>query len=166
MRKMRTPETDHAADRVMDFCREQEAERRVSCQALVYWTALQKGRKMPPVGEVDAEAFGELRENMFIMNTGNGGGQFVIRTCGEVVSDTCGDDPRGHPVMDVFPIPLNENAFEVCTYAVASRQPMVDAGTIMGEDSKFIYRLIVMPLSDDGKSVNNLLGAFSYREVD
>jgi len=43
---------------------------------------------------------------------------------------------------------------------------MVDAGTILGEDTKFIYRMIVMPLSDDGKSVNNLLGAFSYREVD
>ncbi len=163
---MGSKETDQRTDRVMDFCREQEAERRVSCQALVFWTELQKGRKMPSLAEVDLDRMEELEENLFVMNTGNGGGQFVIQTCGDAISDACGEDPRGLPIMDVFPLPLNENAYEVCTYAVASRQPMVDAGIITGEDSKFVYRMIVMPLSDDGKTVKHLLGAFSYREVD
>ena len=163
---MKSDEKDRSSARVMDFCREQEAERRVSCQALVIWTDLQKGRKMPPLDEVDLGVLEELRGNLFVVNTGNGGGQFVIQACGEVIAEAHGDDPCGLAIIDVFPLPLNENAYDCCSYAVAAQQPMIDTGSLTSEDGKIIYRMIVMPLSNDGSTVDHLLGAFSYREED
>ncbi len=151
---------------IQEFCREQEAERRVSCQALAYWTNLQNGRRLPRLEDVDFADAPEFNENLFIMTAGNGGAKYVIQACGLVITAACDGDPNGIDVLDAFPIPLNENAQDCCSSAIVARQPMIDAGTIVGEDRSFIYRMIMMPLGDDEHRVDHVLGAFSFRELE
>ncbi len=151
---------------ILDFCRGLDSERRVSCQALYYWTELKKGKgeKLPHLEDLDFAAMGEIRDNLFLLSTGNGGGKFIVQTCGKVLSEVCGRDPQGHSVADAFPQPLNESAFECCDTSVSSHQPMISHGTILFEDdSEIDYRMIFLPLSDDDKSVDHLFGALSFR---
>ena len=151
---------------ILDFCRGLDSERRVSCQALHYWTELKRGKdkKLPHLDDLDFASMDEIRDNLFLVSTGNGGGKFIVQTCGQVLSHACGRNPQGHSVSDVFPGPLNESAFDCCDTSVTSHQPMISHGTIMFEDdSEIDYRMIFLPLSGDEKSVDHLLGALSFR---
>ena len=154
-------------DRVQEFCREQAAERRVSCEALFYWSDLLHKRTMPAADEVNFDAVPDLSRYLFLIATGNGGGRFVIQKSGDILRDAGADDVTGMSVWEAFPSPLNERALETCFSAVNARQPMVDTGTLILEnDSELIYRMIMMPLSRDDRAVDHILGAFSFRRAD
>ncbi len=155
-----------SAESILEFCRELEAERRVSCQALHYWTGLQGSRSMPRLEDVDFGNLPEFGDNLFVMTAGNGGAKFVLKNCGQVITGICCEDPNGVDLLEAFPIPLNESAQECCSSAIIARQPMIDAGTVVGEDRSFIYRMIMMPLGEEGAKVDHVLGAFSFREVE
>lgn len=153
-----------SSDRILDFCRGLETERRVSCQALHYWTDLKNKDALPRLGEVNFMDVPDLNENLFTIATGNGGGRFIIMTSGRVLNDVCGGDPCGQTVFDAFPTPLNGSAVECCATAVNTHQPMVGSGTLILENgNEIMYRMIILPLSEDGEAVDHLIGAISFR---
>ncbi len=155
-------------EHIFKFCHEQESERRVSCEALFYWSDLLHSRSMPAADEVDLDAVSEeLRRYMFLMTAGNGGGHYVIVKAGSALADSGGMGAVGISLMEAFPSPLNERAMECCENAINARQPMVDSGILILEnDSELIYRMIMMPLSPDDSAVDHILGAFSFRRKD
>lgn len=166
IREPRTLEAERS-NPILDFCLAQDAERRVSCQALYYWTTLQKDGNLPNPDKVDFNDVPEISNNLFLMATGNGGGKFIIQKCGDLLTETCGENPLGRTLLNAFPEPLNESAVECCFSAVAAKQPMLNFGTIILENNDEIeYRMIMMPLTTDDASVDHLLGALSFKVVE
>lgn len=153
---------------LLEFCHEQESERRISCEALYYWTDLLAGRVMPRPEDIDiARAPEDLARYLFVLSTGNGGGRFMVQKSGGMLDGAGGDSMAGRSLMEAFPAPLNDRALECCLNAIRARQPMVDSGILVLEnETELVYRLIMMPLSVDGRAVDHVLGAFSYRRVE
>lgn len=156
------------SDPVYEFCHEQESERRVSCEALYYWSDISGDRDMPRPDEVDFDAVPDIGRYLFLMATGNGRGHFMIQRAGAILDDaSSAGEIAGRSVVDVFPAPLNQRVLECCESAVSARRPMVDSGILILEnDTEVLYRMIMMPLSSDGTSVDHVLGAFSFRRPD
>ncbi len=158
--KLVTAKSQH----ILDFCLAQEAEQRISCQALYYWTTLEKNGKMPSPDKVNLADLADIRRNLFLLSTSNGGGIFIIKECGDLLTETCGQNPCGQNLLDAFPQPLNESAVECGYSVVASKQPMLNYGNITLEnDDEIKYRMIMTPLSYNNNSVDLLFGALSFR---
>lgn len=136
-----------------------------------YWTEIKKDKSdrkaLPRLDEVNFTEVNDLRDNLFIIATGNGGGRFIILTSGQVLNEVCGSSPLGKTVCNVFPEPLNGSVIECCITSIDTHQPMIGTGTLILEsDREIMYRMIVLPLSEDGKSVDHLVGAISFRFKD
>ncbi len=153
-----------SSDHIQDFCRGLDSERRISCQALQCWTEIKDPDKLPRLDQVNFMDNPELCDNLFTVATENGAGRFVIKNSGSILREICGDDPAGKTVMDVFPRPLDGSVFECCSTSVDAHHPMIGAGVLLLEDDREImYRMIVLPLSDDGKDVDHMICAISFR---
>ncbi len=149
---------------ILDFCLAQEAEQRISCQALYYWTTLKTDGNMPNPEQVNLADLADIRGNLFLLATGNGSGKFIIKECGDLLIETCERNPFGQSLINAFPQPLNESAVECGFSVVASKQPMLSYGNIILEnDDEIKYRMIMAPLSTNSTSVDHLFGALSFR---
>lgn len=156
-----------SASHILDFCRGLDSERRVSCQAMHYWTEIRDNGRLPPLKAVNFNDVPDLRDNLFTVASGNGGGRFIVLSCGKILLNICGEDPRGQTLYDVMPAPLNGSAVECCITAIDAHQPMIGAGTLILESNREImYRMIILPLSEDGKTVGHLIGAISFRTTE
>ncbi|OHC74492.1 MAG: hypothetical protein A3G18_11445 [Rhodospirillales bacterium RIFCSPLOWO2_12_FULL_58_28] len=156
-----------SSSHILDFCRGLDSERRVSCQAIHYWTEVKGHDRLPRLKAINFTDVPELRDNLFTVATGNGGGRFIVLSYGKVLRDVCGEDPRGQTLYEALPEPLNGSAVECCVTAIDTHQPMIGAGTLILENNREImYRMIILPLSDDGKAVDHLIGALSFRVME
>lgn len=153
-------------DSILDACRDLEAEKRVSFQALHNWTEVCHGREMPLLDELRDPDAEEVVASSFVLARGNGGGRFLVQKTGSILVDLYGGDPRNVPLIDVLPMPLNVRAVEACEAAVIARKPMLDFATVVLEDENELkYRFIVMPVSKDGEDADHLYGAISFRSI-
>jgi len=157
--------TEQSASNFLDYCRGLDTEHRVSCRAMYFWNEARAGREMPRLVDVGFVTWPDLRDNMFILATGNGGGRFLIqRTC-KALDRLFGADPTGKPLEKVLPAPFDGLARDCCEGAVLSRQPQIDGNLLtLSGGLELRYRMAFLPLSNASEGrVDHLLGAFSFR---
>jgi hypothetical protein len=154
---------DQETDHFSDLCGSLAAEQRASCRAMYLWQKARQGRPMPAVGDVGFMHAPDLRQHLFLVAVGNGGGRFLIhRSCG-LLDGLHGLDAQGLKLGEALGSPLGELALDCCNSALVARRPFLSADALkLAEDVEIRYRIAFMPLSEGGEKVDHLLGVISF----
>ena len=90
--------------------------------------------------------------------------RFVM--AGAVLQAALGRDPTNVKVSEALPGGMGTRTLFLHQAAVGLKGPVDDAAKWTRADcTEILYRSILLPLSDNGETVNALLGAFSFRPV-
>ncbi len=129
------------------------------------WRALRRGRLVPSRADFDPVAIRAYLPNVFMIDVEDGGARFRYRLCGTAVAEVYGDFTGRY--VDEFVSPDFRDTAIARLRDVALRfhvHYLVQALT--WQDRPYIrYRRLLMPLSDDQRRANILLGIV-YSESD
>jgi hypothetical protein len=90
---------------------------------------------------------------------------YTIRSCGNRLLDRLQIDLAGRQVGSL-PVGYADNALDLCRAAVSSRKPVANSDQVLDrKGNEILYRLILLPVSDDGDTVNALMGAANFKET-
>lgn len=141
-------------------------DRRIPSAALEYWRDLAAPRRFPSKAQVTRESAGDLWDHLFIVAVGPEGTDPVFIQSGDVLRQALGRDPTGEAVRAAMPRAIANRALYYQRAASDLMAPIDDAGKWIREDGGMVlYRAVLMPLSEDERTANYLLGAFSFRIV-
>lgn len=141
-------------------------ERRANSRCLRYWQEMAGARRFPSRGDISASTAGDLWDHMFIVEVTAIPADYRFVMAGAVLQSALGRDPTGEKVSAALPGGMGTRTLFLHQAAVGLKGPVDDAAKWTREDgSELLYRSILLPLSDDGNTVNALLGAFSYRPL-
>ncbi|MBI3453318.1 MAG: PAS domain-containing protein [Rhodospirillales bacterium] len=139
-------------------------ERRACNLALQYWRELAAPRHFPSREQVTADTAAELWDHLFIVEVTDDPGSYIYVHAGAVLKAALGADPTGRKLADVLPPSICNRELYVHKTAAALRNPIDEAGKwTRGDGEDVLYRTVLLPLSDDQRQINYLLGAFSFR---
>jgi hypothetical protein len=141
-------------------------ERRVSATAVQYWRELAAPRRYPGRAQVTEQSAAGLWDHFFIVKVGPDASDHVFESCGRVLREALGVDPTGKVVGDVMPGEIVNRAMYFQKAACDLMAPIDEAGRFKRRDGvEVLYRSVLLPLSDDQREANYLLGAFSFRTL-
>jgi hypothetical protein len=141
-------------------------ERRISATAVQYWRELAAPRRYPSRTQVTNGSAPTLWDNFFIIKVGPDAAEHVFEFCGAALREALGSDPTGKPVGDVLPREIVGRSLYFQKAACDLMAPIDEAGRFKREDGvEVLYRSVLLPLSDDQREANYLLGAFSFRTL-
>ena len=142
------------------------SERRKTHQLLAYWNRLRGNRTCPPLSEFDENAIIDYWPYCFVMKVVGDPPAFELVTIGSsfenddvlLADATAGDISLGSSV--------NTKVDTLCREVISRREPVQAVGSFQNPRGEFCaYRSIVVPLSDDQRVIDHLVGLFSYVEV-
>jgi hypothetical protein len=141
-------------------------ERRVSASAVQYWRDLAAPRRYPGRAQVTQQSAPALWDHLFILKVGLDADDHIFESCGPVLREALGVDPTGKRVSDVLPAEIVGRALYFQKAACDLMAPIDEAGRFKRQDGvEVLYRSVLLPLSDDQREANYLLGAFSFRTI-
>lgn len=141
-------------------------ERRVSANAVQYWRELAAPRRYPGRDQVTRESAPALWDHFFVIKVGADPADHVFERTGKVLREALGCDPTGKTVGDVLPREIVGRALYFQKAACDLMAPIDEAGRFTrGDGTEIVYRAVLLPLSDDQREANYLLGAFSFRTI-
>jgi hypothetical protein len=142
------------------------SERRLVLRLLKYWRGLQDGDWFPPFSAIDNVEIADMWNDSFVLDLAGHENDPVFRWFGNGIACRCGGSLIGRHVSEV---PENCLASVVVTYlddVLAREAPMSRGGElVLWNGVRILYRSILMPLSDDGKTITGILGGANCREV-
>lgn len=146
-----------------DFPKPSRNERRACSWALQYWRDLANGRLFPTLDEVTQEGAADLWEHLFVVEVSDDPGTYKYVQAGSVLCDALGFDPTGRPVAEVLPEDICSRVMYFQRAATDMRSPIDAAGRwTQNEGEDVLFRVVLLPLSDDQEHPNYLLGAVSF----
>jgi hypothetical protein len=128
-----------------------------------YWDRKRGERPAPTRADIDPVDIPHLLSNIFICQVAHEPRDYIIRLFGTALVEGLGRDLTGKRYSEIFPadvvarIHLDYDAVVEKCAAVTARK---DAS--WSDKSHLHYELLLLPLSDDGKTVNRIVGA-AYR---
>jgi hypothetical protein len=141
-------------------------ERRISSAAVQYWRELAAPRRYPGRTQVTRDSAPSLWDSFFIIKVGPDPAEHVFEQAGPVLREALGCDPTGRAVGDVLPREIIGRALYFQKAACDLMAPIDEAGRFTRADGvEIVYRAVLLPLSDDQREANYLLGAFSFRTI-
>ncbi|HEX6979159.1 MAG TPA: PAS domain-containing protein [Alphaproteobacteria bacterium] len=141
-------------------------ERRACSIAVQYWRSIAGAQRYPSRRQVTRESARDLWDHLFIIQVAPKPADSVFVQAGAVLCRALGRDPTGQKVADMLPHDVVARSLYFQRTSCDLMAPIDEAGKWTRPDgTTLLYRSVVMPLSDDQRSANYLLGAFSYRTV-
>jgi len=141
-------------------------ERRISSTAVQYWRELAAPRRYPARSQVTEAGAAGLWDHLFIVKVGMDAADHVFESCGRMLREALGLDPTGKTVGDVLPSQIVGRSLYFQKAACDLMAPIDEAGRFTrGDGVEVLYRCVLLPLSDDQREANYLLGAFSFRTI-
>ena len=127
------------------------------------WLKLKGSRRMPSRRDFDPVAVPKLLPDMFLVDVLAGSPRerrYRVRLQGTAQVDYIGADWTGSFLHQVVDRITADRFCAVGDFVVSSREPRMSTGKLYWVPSKPFYRFetILLPLSDDGISVNMILG--------
>ena len=142
-------------------------ERRISATAVQYWRELAAPRRYPSRTQVTNGSAPGLWDYFFIIKVGPDAADHVFEYCGSVLREALGGDPTGKTVGDALPREIVGRALYFQKAACDLMAPIDEAGrfTRASDNVEVLYRAVLLPLSENQREANYLLGAFSFRTL-
>lgn len=140
-------------------------ERRVVGQALSYWHDLRGSRPLPLLEEVAFESEPLLRGKMFLLAIEPDVDGCTFAYDGGALAEAFRCKTQGKRPHDVLPNDVADHLLDLVRAVVDFRRPLADAATLprVRGGGTLMHRMVVMPVSGDGRLVTHVLGAFSYK---
>jgi hypothetical protein len=140
-------------------------ERRLVLRLLAYWDDLRGDRDHPRADDVDAEMIGDDWAHCFLLRlAGDGPAGSRLLHVGNAL---LGDLPDGAPdtLVQVPETALLHHAAGFVDQTLAKAVPVSLGGEAVLSGGRTLFRSILLPLSDDGTTIDHLLGAANGRPV-
>ncbi|RME64166.1 MAG: PAS domain-containing protein, partial [Alphaproteobacteria bacterium] len=143
-----------------------ESERRLNIRVFEYWDSLLKGRDFPSVADLDPEALEPFRDNSLLIDFTDGYDNPKLRFIGKALRQESGIDssemqPDGVPRGTMLSR-LTDHYLEI----LANRAPIgFEAEFTSMRGVRMLYRGILLPMSDDGETINFIYGAVSWKDT-
>jgi len=115
--------------------------------------------------EIDDHGSDDFWSNAFIIDTSGVPSSYKFRMCGRNLMNSVSGGLTDQPVS-VLPVEHADNAIDMCRAAVTARKPVASTDALYDyRGNEILYRMILLPISDDGIVVNALLGAANFKHV-
>lgn len=153
----RPPASDDAANPI---------ERRLVMRVLKRWRELARERDMPALADITGEAMPDLWPNCFVLGIEAGTTALSFRHVGATFIDDGVSGLVGQPPSAVPPETLLGQAVKACPIVMRKLVPNSVGGSFTHRSGRLtLYRAIVLPLAQDGRQLEALLGAVNGRSV-
>ncbi|MBK1670940.1 hypothetical protein CKO28_23285 [Rhodovibrio sodomensis] len=140
-------------------------ERRLVLRLLAYWDDLRGDRDYPRADDIDASTIGDDWAQCFLLRLGRTrvGDSRVLSVGDGLLSDL----PDGVPatLRQVPETALLHHAAGFVQQTLDKGVPVSLGGEAVLADGKTLFRSILLPLSNDGSTIDHLLGAANGRPV-
>lgn len=144
-------------------------ERRLVGHALHFWWQLKGERAMPSLADVPFGAGAGVLESrlgpyLSAMTAGTTLEDIRVVHCGQTLAEICGGDTTGALASERLPPSIWEKLGYALTSATSTAKPLLASGRFTTTDGRrAVFRSIVLPLSSDGRAVDNLLCALNSK---
>jgi hypothetical protein len=140
---------------------------------LAYWRSKRKGRAMPRRADIDpTELPGRLWPHLMLLDVVRKGGRtrFRYRLVGSVFEEAFGRDPTGEYQDEVIPKSAiyRDYIIEIFNEVLERKRPQYTENIFVlpGQSVPTTTKRLILPLSDDGTTVNMTLNAYEYEYPD
>ncbi|HEX4111930.1 MAG TPA: hypothetical protein VH020_05290, partial [Stellaceae bacterium] len=141
-------------------------ERRLTTRMTAKWSALSRDGRLPRHADLDLGAFGKDAANcVVIATTGAEIAAAKLIHVGELLRNDAWSPERQQIVADYQANTLLRLTTAKIAAVIAKRGPVIFGGTGVRDVSAILYRAILLPLSDDGETIDHILGAVNFREI-
>jgi hypothetical protein len=143
-----------------------EVERRLVLRLLGHWRPLCGGRDFPARADLDPSLMPDMWPHCFILDVADGAGEPRFRTLGEAIAATQRPSPVGKAVSEIPRDSLLGVAVAYVDEVLSKRVPVSRGDEfVSAAGTRILYRSILLPMSDDGLTINAILGAVNCREL-
>ena len=140
-------------------------ENRLVGKALKFWERARVGDELPSSAVLDQEDCPFGQDESMVIEVGISELDDRVVAAGEKVRAALGRDPTGQSVLDTLPS-STEMGLSFCRASVDLKKPMADVGRFFNKNGEeVLYRSILLPLSENGTTVDRVVSAFSYKVV-
>lgn len=148
-----------------DSVAEAEVERRLTLRAYQLWSKSADGRPLPALRDFDSADLAPFRDESFVVGFEEEDYlQPVYRFVGKKIQDMAGEISQNSPVRGTAPGSVLDRIADHYLEAVAHKSPVAfDAEFERDDGSEVFYRGILLPLSEDGETVDLLMGVLSWK---
>jgi len=146
-------------------CLGDNSERRGTCRAMLYWAELYESGGLPDVDTINIDDIPEMADNMFVLRLTRDPVDCAFVYSGSLVDAFCGINPLGQSAKNVFPDTLGERLPYAGEALMQFKNPLAINERVFFNGHYILCRLMLLPLSDDGESVDHVLGALTYRRI-
>ncbi|MGB0631048.1 MAG: hypothetical protein ACPGRZ_10155 [Alphaproteobacteria bacterium] len=140
-------------------------EHRLVGKALKFWENARMDGGLPSISALEHSdcPFGDM--NSMVIEVGANESEDRVVAAGQSISDALGRDPTGLSVLDALPS-ATEMGLSFCRASIDLKKPMADVGRFFNKKGEeILYRSILLPLSENGTTVDRVVTAFSYKVV-
>lgn len=137
------------------------AERRLTYKLLNYWDSLRGTRPFPAPADIDGRAIPELWPWCFIIDTEHSFPSHYFLYLGKDLAEYSGIYLSGE---HDWRMTLLDKAAAHLDCTLTRREPTIIEDELTRYDGRqLLFRCIMLPLSDDGETINQVLGAANGR---
>lgn len=140
--------------------------------ALAYWQGLKGNRVYPRPDDVTFESdvqferFDNLRPNLFMIHHGTKPDKSVFTHSSEVLDSVCDGPTIDRQVADCLPVTLRDSVMSFIREMAREHKPLAASSRfVTDKGNDVLFRTIFMPLGNNEKTQDSLLGAFSCRQL-
>jgi hypothetical protein len=140
-------------------------ERRLTSRMIAKWSAFSRDRRLPRQADLDLSVFGKDTANCLVIALAADIGAAKLLHVGEILRNDAWSAERQQSVSDYPANSLVRLASAKIAAVLAKRGPVVFGGTGVRDVSAILYRAILLPLSDDGETIDHVIGAINFKEI-
>lgn len=141
-------------------------ERRLVLQLLSHWRRLCGEQALPSFADVDPAAMPDLWPNCFVLDVAGHRDDPVFRAAGAVYAAFADIDLCNRRLSELPRNTLAEKSTSYVQEVIAKEVPISRGGEFVNaHGTTILFRSIMLPMSDDGKTLSGLLGAANCREA-
>ncbi|HUH85697.1 MAG TPA: hypothetical protein VLX85_13895 [Stellaceae bacterium] len=139
-------------------------EMRLTMRVLRYWRDIAGKRPFPRVTDLDARELGEDWQNCLLIKLRSPLERSFLSYIGSGLV-VPGGPTEGTALAECPPETILARATSYVSRVLAQRVPVSMGGSAAQQSGVVLYRSILAPLSEDGRTIDTVLGAANYREV-
>lgn len=141
-------------------------ERRLVLRILKYWRGLADDDTIPAESSIDPKSISDMWPHCAVLDVSGKETDPVIMFVGTDLAASAGPEPSGKCLSQVPADTLLARGLSYYGQVLVKKVPITFGGEFVDHRGvKILYRSIILPLSDDGTTINRLLGAANCREV-
>ena len=144
----------------------QGMERRLVLRVLAHWRKLCDDREYPSFFDLDPSAIPDMWKNCFVLEIFEDEAEPRFRAMGEALAAHVDNSLIDQPISTAPEKSLPGVAVSFLEEVLTKGVPISRGDEYFKDDgTRVLFRSIILPMSDDGDSINGIFGAVNCREV-